>query len=284
MIKLIAFVDGSNYSRSVCDHAGWIAGKIGASVELIHILGRRSESEAPVDLSGSIGLGARTALLEELSELDGKMARLKHKRGRAILDDAKEIVLNAGVNQVSTMLRNDEIVETVQTFDNDASLIVIGKRGKETETDETHLGSNFERVVRASHKPVLVASRSFNPIRRVLIAFDGGPSATKAVSYLAGKQVFSDLKCHLLSVTDPTAVAEQRLEDAANSLRATGYSVETTIQAGQPERVICENIKTHDIDLLVMGAYGHSRIRNLIIGSTTTAMIRSCNIPVLLFR
>jgi nucleotide-binding universal stress UspA family protein len=33
-----------------------------------------------------------------------------------------------------------------------------------------------------------------------------------------------------------------------------------------------------------MGAYGHSRIRTLIIGSTTTEVIRSCLIPVLLFR
>lgn len=284
MIKLIAFVDGSYYSRSVCDHASWIAEKIGASVDLIHILGRRNDAEAPVDLSGSIGLGARTALLEELSEIDGKMARLKHKHGRAILDDAKEIILKGGVKQVSTMLRNDEIVETVQTFDKDAGLIVIGKRGKRTEADETHLGTNFERVVRASHKPVLVASRSFNPIKRVLIAFDGGPSATKAVKYLAANPVFSNLECQLLSVTEPATAAERQLEDAANSLRASGYTVETTIQAGQPESVICENIKTHKIDLLVMGAYGHSRIRNLIIGSTTTAMIRSCKIPVLLFR
>lgn len=38
------------------------------------------------------------------------------------------------------------------------------------------------------------------------------------------------------------------------------------------------------VDLLVMGAYGHSRIRNLIVGSTTTAMLRSCQIPVLLLR
>jgi nucleotide-binding universal stress UspA family protein len=33
-------------------------------------------------------------------------------------------------------------------------------------------------------------------------------------------------------------------------------------------------------DMLVMGAYGHSRIRSLIIGSTTTQMIRSCKVPV----
>jgi nucleotide-binding universal stress UspA family protein len=33
-----------------------------------------------------------------------------------------------------------------------------------------------------------------------------------------------------------------------------------------------------------MGAYGHSRIRNLFVGSTTTEMIRSCKVPILLFR
>ena len=36
--------------------------------------------------------------------------------------------------------------------------------------------------------------------------------------------------------------------------------------------------------LLVMGAYGHSRIRSLIIGSTTTAMVRAVKVPVLLYR
>jgi len=38
------------------------------------------------------------------------------------------------------------------------------------------------------------------------------------------------------------------------------------------------------IGLLVMGAYGHSRIRNLVIGSTTTEMLRICPVPVMLFR
>lgn len=284
MIKLIAFVDGSNYSKSVCDHTAWIAGRIEASVDLIHILGRRDESTAPVDLSGSIGLGARTALLEELAELDGKMARLKHKRGRAILDDAKEIIISSGVSQVNTLLRNDGIVETVQTFDEQAGLIVIGKRGQKTEADEAHLGSNFERVVRASHKPVLVASRSFNPIKRILIAFDGGASSLKAVTYLANSPAFSDLDCHLLSVAEPSDKTTQQLESAGTLLSNAGYTVKSTLRAGQPEKVICEAIKHTDIDLLLMGAYGHSRIRSLIIGSTTTEMIRNCEIPVLLFR
>jgi len=284
MIKLIAFVDGSSYSKSVCDHAAWIAGKVDGSVDLVHVLGRPGENSAPTDYSGSIGLGARTALLDELAELDGQMARLSHKRGRAILEDAKDIMLNAGVSQVTTMLRNDGIVETVQGFEKDADLIIIGKRGERTGSDEEHLGSNFERVVRASHKPMMVASRSYEPIKRFLIAFDGRASAMKAVNYLAQNPAFNDLECRLLSVTDPTTEAAQQLESAAASLRDAGYAVETKIRPGKPEAIICETIRGDDIDLLLMGAYGHSRIRNLFIGSTTTQMIRSCKIPVLLFR
>ena len=77
---------------------------------------------------------------------------------------------------------------------------------------------------------------------------------------------------------------KQKLESTMTSLRDADYPVKIRIQAGQPETVIFEHIKNNEIDLLVMGAYGHSRIRNLIIGSTTTAMIRACKIPVLLFR
>jgi nucleotide-binding universal stress UspA family protein len=36
--------------------------------------------------------------------------------------------------------------------------------------------------------------------------------------------------------------------------------------------------------VMVMGAYGHSRIRSLVIGSTTEAMVRRCKVPVLMFR
>ena len=284
MKKLIAFVDGSGYSKSVCDHAAWLAAKVDASVALIHVLGRRNESGAPIDLSGSIGLGARTALLGDLAELDGQMAKLSHQRGRAILEDAKDILLAAGVHETTTMLRNQGIVEAVQDLENDADLIVIGKRGEGSEVDKMHLGSNFERVVRSSHRPILVAAASFKPIQRLLLAFDGGASAIKAVNYLASNTELVGLNCHLLSVTEPSTEKQQQLDEAANQLRSGGHSVEASIRSGQAEAVICEEIKAGEIDLLLMGAYGHSRIRNLIIGSTTTAMIHSCKIPVMLFR
>jgi nucleotide-binding universal stress UspA family protein len=284
MINLMAMIDGSKYSQSVCDHAAWFANISNGTVEIMHVIGRDNVSSEPENLSGSIGLGARTTLLEELAELDEQRARLAQKRGRAILEDAKMRVIAAGVENVTTRLRLGEIVEAIVDFEAAADMIVIGKRGQAANFDMLHLGSNLERVLRSSHRPVLVASRAFKPIQRFLIAFDGGPSVLKAITLIAQNKLFSNLKCELLSVGQVTAESTRQLEDAAALLSEAGYDVQIKQEQGQPEAVISREVETNNYDLLVMGAFGHSRIRQLIIGSTTTEMIRSCKIPVLLFR
>lgn len=283
MKNILAFLDGSKYSQSVCDHAAWVAARSNASLALLHVLGRREGAAETADLSGSIGLGARTALLEELAELDGQKARLVNKRGRAILDDATARVKELGVTNVTTTLRNGQFINTMREFESAADLLVIGKRGEASNFDMEHLGSNLERVVRATHKPVLVASRAFEPINRVLIAFDGGASSIKAVEKIAASGVFAGLDCLLLTASDDTKTSK-RMQGAAALLKEAGFSVDTRVSAGQAEDVISSAAESENIDLLVMGAYGHSRIRNLIIGSTTTEMVRSCKIPVMLFR
>ncbi len=284
MTELIAVIDGSIYSESVCDHAAWAARDGERSVAVVHVLGRRDVSSEPVNLSGSIGLGARTELLEELAELDANKARLALKRGRAILDGARNRLESAGVSNVSTRLRHGELVETVAEFEEDAQLIVIGKRGEAADFTSGHLGSNLERVVRATHKQVLVAARSYRPIERALIAFDGGASANKAVAGIAESSLFRGVECHLLTVGSDTSERREELQQAAEQLRAAGLKVTEQLAAGQPEAVIAAAAEESTFDLLVMGAYGHSRIRNLIIGSTTTEMLRSCKTSVLLFR
>lgn len=284
MAKLIALVDGSIYSQSVCDHAAWIARRTGAAVELLHVLGRRETGSAPANLSGNITLGARTALLEELSALDEQRAKLAQKRGRAILDDAKAQLDAAGIAEVSTKLRIGDFVETVAELEAEAEMIVVGKRGEAADFAKLHLGSNLERVVRSSHKPVVVASRAFKPVERFLVAYDGGTSAMKAVDHISRSPLFAGLQCRLLSVGADNEETRRRLASAQAMLEAGGYPVSADILPGQPETVIAEAVESEGIDLLVMGAYGHSRIRSLIIGSTTTEMIRSCKIPVVLFR
>ncbi len=286
MPKLVSLIDGSMYSHSVCDLSAYFAKRLNASITVVHVLGRREISDDASNLSGSIGLGARTALLEELAEIDAQKAKLANRRGRAILEDARDYLVDGGMekNDVDIKLRHAEIVETIADFENDIDLIVIGKRGIGADFDQMHLGSNLERVVRSSQKPVLVASRSFRPIKRFLIAFDGGNSAWKAVEYAAKLDCFTDVECHLITVSGAGTSNAAGLERASKAMQNAGYKVSSEVLKGEPESAIAAKVEQGEYDLLLMGAYGHSRIRNLIIGSTTTEMIRSCKIPVLLFR
>lgn len=281
--KIIALVDGSIYSESVCHHAAWIAQKTQAPIELIHVLGRR-EAPAKKDLSGAIRLGARTALMEELTELDAQRARLVNQRGRAILEDARAIVDRDGVTEITTRLRQGDIVEAIAEIEGEARVIVIGKRGEAADFAKGHLGSNLERIVRAAHRPVFVAARAFRPIESVLIAYDGSRAAVKAVDHVARSSFFADLPVTVVTVGPDTDEARKALADASATLAAAGIEAATRIVPGQPEVELARMVEQEGFGMLVMGAYGHSRIRSLVIGSTTTEMMRSCKVPVLLLR
>ena len=281
--RIIALVDGSIYSESVCHHAAWIAGRTEAPVDLIHVLGRR---EAPVgtDLSGAIRLGARSALLNELADLDAQRAKLIAQKGRAILEDARAILDADGVAEITTRLRHGDLVETIADTEDDARVIVIGKRGEAADFAKGHLGSNLERIVRAAHRPVLVAARAFRPIRTVLVAYDGGRSAMKAVDHIARSAFFTDMAVTLVTVGTETPEVRKGLADAQTRLAAAGIDADTRLVPGQPEVELGKMVDQEAFGMLVMGAYGHSRIRSLVIGSTTTEMMRSCKVPVLLMR
>lgn len=281
--KIVALVDGSIYSTSVCEHAAWIAGRSGAPVEVIHVL-RRPEAADSHDHSGAIALGARSALLGQLAELDAQRSKLIAQHGRAILEDAHSILEQAGARDIATRLRHGDIVETVAGIEADARVIVIGKRGEAADFARGHLGSNMERIVRAAHRPVVVASRGFRPISRVLLAYDGGASARKALDHIAGSPVFQGLSVHVVTVGEATPEVRENLSEAGARLQAAGIAAETGVIAGQPETALGKLVDEAPFDMLAMGAYGRSRIRSLIIGSTTTAMIRTCKVPVLLFR
>jgi nucleotide-binding universal stress UspA family protein len=281
--RIIALVDGSIYSASVCDHAAWVAGRTGAPVELLHVLGRR-EGPQTQDLSGAIRLGARTALMEELATLDAQRSKLMAQRGRAILEDAHAILIRDGVAEITTRLRHGDIVETVAEAGTAAAMILVGKRGEAADFAKGHLGSNLERIVRASPLPVLVASRAFRPIAKVLLAYDGGVSARKAVDHIARDPLFAGLTVHIVTVGSASTEARNGLANAATRLQSTGMTVQTAVIQGQPETALGQTVESDGFDMVVMGAYGHSRIRSLIIGSTTTEMIRSCKVPVLLVR
>ena len=280
MNKILALLDGSIYSESVCHHTAWVAARLAASVEAMHVLGRR-EGVDKQDLSGTLRLGARSRLLAELAALDEQRAKLTAQQGHAILEDAVAILQADGVAQVTPRLRRGDLLDAVREVEGDMRAIVLGKRGEGADFATGHLGSNLERIVRSTRVPVMVASRAFKPIARVLLAYDDSPSAQRAVDRMAASPVFAGLEVTVVHVggtdTAPT-------DPAVSRLRAGGLGVSARALPGEPDEVLGRLVADEGFDLLIMGAYGHSRIRSLIIGSTTTAMIQTVRAPVLLYR
>jgi nucleotide-binding universal stress UspA family protein len=284
MTKILACIDASTYAASVVELAGWAARGLDAEIELLHVVQRKDAVAARNDHSGAIGLGAKTELLDELTRIDAAAGRLAIEEGRIILEAGAARLQSAGFT-VHQLHRHGGIVETIVEREADASLVVIGKRGASGEFAMEHIGSKVERVVRASDKPVLIAPREFKQApRSVVVAYDDSMAATRAVAMIAESPLFSGMPIHLVSAEARKPEGRDILDRAAEPLRRAGLEVDTFVDDGKPEQVIPDYLMGHAEGILVMGAYGHSPLRTLIVGSTTTTMIRTVHVPILLVR
>jgi nucleotide-binding universal stress UspA family protein len=284
MPSLLVCTDGSIYAPSIYRHAAWAALRLGAQVQVLHVIEHHRELSPIHDLSGAIGIDASAELTAELAKLEETQGRVARLKGKVILEEAQRQFTDAGVSAVNTLQRHGTFVETLEELEPGAELVVVGKRGEHADFVKGHLGSNFEDLIRISVRPVLVAARAFQPIHRFLIAFDDSPSARKAVAYVASSPLLRGLDCHLMMVGRADPAHSSALDRAREQLTQAGYSVTAHIKPGSAGTAIAEEVKQASVDLLVMGAYGHSVIREFIVGSTTTKMVRTCAVPVLMFR
>jgi len=284
MKKILACIDGSGFSESVCGHAAWISRRVKAAITLLHVIPHAPERASLSDLSGTIGVDANKELLEELAARDEAHGKLELRKGRLILQHAQAQLSSLGIEEISTLKRIGTLAETICEWEGDIEIIVIGKRGELAESDAGHIGSNLERVARAVDQPLLVTPNVFRPIEKFLIAYDGGASSKKALEYIISNPLLKGVECHIAAVGQKHDKISQSLDRAVVKLRQANFEVRSTLETGHADEVIRRYVDAHHIDLLVIGAYGHSRIRTLIIGSTTTAMIMSCRVPLLLFR
>ncbi|MGB5900811.1 MAG: universal stress protein [Geitlerinemataceae cyanobacterium] len=286
MKRILVCTDGSKFSQSSYHYAAWLAHRLDAGVDILHVTDVRSQKVVSTDnFSGTLGLDASRELLDKLVELEHEKARLAHQQSKLILEDAAQFFSGEGI-AFNTIHETGFLIDIFHEFESRADAIVLGKRGNGAEFASGHLGSNIERIVRSSHKPCWISSREFKPIDRLLLAYDGSPSSEKMLQFMIDFPVFEGLELHILKVTkhpdDATAV--QRLRQAEHKARLAGFDPVCSLLPGHPEKTIATYIEEQDISLLLMGAYGHSRIRHLIVGSTTIQMLRSSHIPVLLFR
>ena len=138
--------------------------------------------------------------------------------------------------------------------------------------------------MRALSKPILAVTEGFTEPRRVLIAFDGGMVTRKGVEMVAASPLFRGLPVHLLMSGQESHDGPKQVEWAKTTLEATGFEVFASLIPGDAERIIAKAIREQSIDMLIMGAYSHSPLRSLLLGSKTADLLRSAKIPTLLLR
>ncbi|NEO27712.1 MAG: universal stress protein [Kamptonema sp. SIO4C4] len=287
MKHILLCTDGSLFAQESYHHAAWLAPRLDACVDVLYVTDVRSQKSIETgNLSGSIGIDAAQSLLEKLVELEHEKAKINHERAKHILQDAEEKLLSEGVKEVNTIHETGFLVDSLHELEVNADLIILGKRGENAPFASDHLGGNTDRIIRGSHKPCLVTAKQFKPIQRLLFAYDGSKSCQKMLQFLVDSPAFKGLELHILTVAKNShdQKAEKRNQEALEKATAGGFEPIGQILEGDPERIITSYAEGHDISLIVMGAYGHSRIRRLVIGSTTIQVLRSTTIPVLLFR
>jgi nucleotide-binding universal stress UspA family protein len=281
---VLACVDQSHFADTVADTASWAAKRMDAPLKLLHILDREARVVSGSDHSGAIGVNAQQTLLTELSEEDEARSKAAREEGRVFLNRLRERAISRGIDNPDVRLRYGDLEETLVEQQDDVRLFVLGRRGESAETTQRDLGRNVERMVRALARPILAVTDEFTEPERVMIAFDGGAMTRRGVQLLADTPLFRGLPVDVVMSGKPRRDADKQLDWARLTLESAEFDVKTTLLPGDTERVIARYIQDNGIDMLLMGAYGHSPLRSLLFGSKTSDLLRSAKVPTLLLR
>lgn len=282
MKHVFACVDGSASTTAVCDYASWAAQRLATPLTLFHVL---DELRYPLhsELTGNIGLGDQQQLLEQLAELDSQRNQLALEHGRNMLEAGHRRANENGVNEVFTRQHHGQLPRALADVEASIRLLVVGLHGVDS-NDSARCGRQLEPLVRQLQKPTLVTPKTFRAPGTVMLAFDGSDASRKGVKLLAESPIFKGMPITLVSVGERTHEAEAALEAAANHLREHRHQVDSDIVQGDVATALLDYQQQHRIDLVVMGAFSHSRARQWFLGSTTRKLLQSAEVPLLLLR
>ncbi len=206
-------------------------------------------------------------------------------QGKLILQAATEHVEKKGITDSISTQRHGDLIEAVIDLENDIRVLVLGLRGQVHESQENQIGAKLEAVIRALHRPILIVNDDFSTPEHIMIAYDGSEAADKAVEMVASSPLYKGLTCHLVCVNKNEDTAAKLLTLAADKLKsADNIEVITAKLKGKAEQELCAYQQQQNIDLTVMGAFSHTRLHDMVLGSFTHKMLVNTKKPLLLLR
>jgi nucleotide-binding universal stress UspA family protein len=229
------------------------------------------------DISGSLGF-------EPYLDFSSKMREVLEERGRTMLTEFSDRATEVNVRCETLMdvgVVANEICERARTAD----IVVIGHRGVNEKFSTGLLGGTAESVTRKCPKPLLVCpAKSNGGIQKPLLAYDGSQRSASAMQEAADFCVSLELPLAVAHVTRDESTGAGVLDEAKRYLAPYAIKASFASLTGHaPERIVAE-IRTEGYDLLFIGAYGHSRIVEMVLGSTTEYVLRNAPCPVFLNR
>ena len=270
-------VDGSEYSAAAVGYAIALAKRAAARITLLSVVDIVSlEGPFLADLSGIVGVVPYLDLQQQVRDTLVEKARL-------ILETHAATVRGAGLECATrheTGVVSRVICEAAATHD----AIVVGRRGEHATWSGFLLGSTVEEVVRGCAKPVLVTPRQERPLTRILVAYDGSRTANRALGLAATLAAGLDLPLVAVCVSSDEREGRTILAEAESYLEPHRLRVKAVLESGSPVEGTLQVAQRESCDLIIMGAFGHSRVRELFVGSTTDGILRAAELPVLLYR
>lgn len=165
-----------------------------------------------------------------------------------------------------------------------ADLVVLGRHGEGARWAGPQLGSTFEAVIRHAGTPVLAAQAEARALNRILLAYDGSQRADDAMEMAVQLAQAHEGELILLTVDDGRPGRRQEFNQARQWLAQHGMVAKALFLKGHAAETILDTARTEACDLIVLGAYGHSRFLETFFGSTVDEVVHRAICPVLIHR
>lgn len=275
--KILVPLDGLVQSNTAIKYGIYIAKKLDAVIGGLHVLDiNLFQGPLFTDMSGAVSMpydGFIDALEKPLQE-----------RADLIINNFQEQCRKAGLKSEAKKVIG-KISETIITEAQNFDLVVMARKGEHLHFKEGGLlGSVAESVVRHSSKPVMITPDDYREIESMGIAYDGSPSAQKALalSFVLSKQASWPVTAVI--ITEDMEKSSQLTRQIDEEAQKQEIDCEPIVLPGKEGTEILNFINEDAVELMVMGAYGHNRLRQLLLGSTTSQVIQKSHIPILLTR
>ena len=279
--SILLSVDSSHYSEVCTRYALEYAHLLSAKITILNVLDRK---EFSIVYPYYYPAADFPPVIDEANFENHELYEKQKSRALTLLNRI-EIECQQFTIKYSTVMREGLVPDVIMEESEYSDLVFLGKRGSGAEYNTDILGSNMESVIRRCHLPVIITPRTYRSLQRIMVCYDGSEFATKALKAAAHLCAFCPGGCisfRLLVVHPSEQEARQLAKKAEKYMEA--YDMEKVFlhRTGDPVQQILESVEKEDVDLLAMGAYGHSRIRELVLGSTTESILRHVKRAVML--